>query len=96
MPPKMGVRTTSIVSLSSFVGAMPPSTHKVASKETSEASIEEVVEVTKPTFPIFENTHCFIDKTTEVTLGSIKYTFMQKRFVENLEDVQEYINIKKS
>jgi len=51
----------------------------VASKEASEESIEEVVEVKKPTIPIYLDTQCFIDKSTKVTWKGIKDTFMQKQ-----------------
>jgi len=69
---------------------------KVASKELSKASTDEPIEVTNPNIPIYANTQCFIDKTTEVTWSKICNTFMQENFVEGLEDVYVYINIKKS
>jgi len=94
--PQTGVRATSIFTFSSFVGAMPPATCKVASKEDLESSTEEAVEVTNPTIPIYADTQCFIDKSTEVTWSGIKDTFMQKRFLENLEELEFYINIKLS
>lgn len=54
--PQKGVRATSIFTLSSSMGTMPPTTHEVASKEALEATIKEEVEVTKPTIPIYKNT----------------------------------------
>jgi len=75
---------------------MPPSTRKVASKETLEESIKEGVEVTNPTIPIHADTLCFIAKYIKVTWDSIKDTFMKKRFVKDLKDMQTYINIKRS
>jgi len=54
----------------------------------------EAVEVTKPTIPVYVDTKCFIDESTKVTWNGIKDTFMQKQFVENLKDLEAYINIR--
>ncbi len=79
--------------ISSFVGTVPPTTHKVASKEAWEGSIEETIEVKNLTISIHGNTKCFIGKCIEVTWKGIKNRIMQKIFPENLEDVEVYINI---
>lgn len=50
--PQIGVQATSIVTLSSCVRTMPPTTCKLNSKESSKESTEELVEVTKLTIPI--------------------------------------------
>lgn len=76
MLPHTGVQAASIVTLLSFVGTMPPTTCRVASKEASDVSIKEALEVTKPTIPIYANKQCFIDNSTEVTWKDIKDTFM--------------------
>jgi len=47
--PCVGVLDSSLITLSSSVGTMSPATCQVASKEASKASIEQAVEVTKPT-----------------------------------------------
>ena len=90
------VRAASIVTLSSSIGTFPPATRDVASKEALEASTEGSIEVTRPTIPIYANTQCFIYKSIEVTWNDIKDTFMQKQFAKNLEDLEVYINIKRS
>lgn len=72
--PKIGARATSIVTLSSFVGALLP--QKVASKKLSEVSTDEPIEFTKPKIPIYANTQCFINKNKEVTSRKIYNTFI--------------------
>ena len=72
---------------------MPPC--KVASKEVSEISTEEDVEVTKLAITINEDTQCFIDKSTKVTLSNIYNTFMQESFLAYLEELYVNINMNK-
>jgi len=96
MLPQIGLQATSIVFHSSSIRIMPPTTHKVVSKESSRARTEEVVEVIKITISIYADTQCFIDKSIEVTWNAIKDTFLHKSFVENFKDLQAYINIKQS
>lgn len=62
MFPQISVRATSIATLSSSVGAILP--HIVTSKEPSEASVDELVQVKKKSIPIYVDTKWFIDKDT--------------------------------
>lgn len=69
---------------------------KVASRELLEENTNEPIKIAKPSIPIYANTHCFVDKTIEVTWSNIYNTFMKEKFPEDLEDVHAYINIKRS
>lgn len=60
--PQTSVLAKSISTLPSFIGAISPC--KVAYKELSEASINGIVEVTKPSIPIYLDTLGFNDKDT--------------------------------
>lgn len=42
--------------LSSYFETIPPTTHRATSKEVSQASMEEEVEIIKLTFPILSDT----------------------------------------
>lgn len=64
-------------------------------KELSEVSTDEPVEVTWPNVPIYIDTQCFIDKGRQVTWRKIYSTFMQERFVKDLEYLKAYVNIRR-
>ena len=65
---------------------------RVASKETIEISIGELIEQMSVNLPIYADIQLFIEKGTKLTWHQIKGTFADE-FKEDLEDRQVYLSI---